>query len=92
MLSLKVWFVYARHVLLFGLSSAILECENAAKLVQRLRGFQVDLHSIGLSYIYSWNTLYLLHFQSVYFFLTVCGSVPWSPDRILSRGYQTTNG
>lgn len=50
-LSFKVWFMYARHVLLLGLSSAVLQCENASKLVQKLRGFKVNLHCIGLSYI-----------------------------------------
>ncbi|NXI23294.1 ACSL1 ligase, partial [Sterrhoptilus dennistouni] len=38
---LKVWFVYTRCVLLLGLSIAILECENAAKLVQKLRVFKI---------------------------------------------------
>lgn len=51
MLSLKVWFVYTRCILLLSLSVAILECENAAKLVQKLRGPKVNLHCIGLRHI-----------------------------------------
>ncbi|NWS54958.1 ACSL1 ligase, partial [Chunga burmeisteri] len=35
------WPVYTRHVLLLGLSSPVLESENAAELVQKLRGLKI---------------------------------------------------
>ncbi|NWV71646.1 ACSL1 ligase, partial [Malurus elegans] len=42
-----------------------------------------SLYCIGLSYNYSWNTLYLLYFQSVYFFLTIFGQADTSLKRWL---------
>ncbi|NXC03080.1 ACSL1 ligase, partial [Orthonyx spaldingii] len=46
-------------------------------------GFKEYLHHIRLSYIESWNTLYLLYFQSVYFFLTIFGQADTSLKRWL---------
>ncbi|NWH36136.1 ACSL1 ligase, partial [Chloropsis hardwickii] len=57
--------------------------ERIVEVSISLLGFKVYLLCIGLSYIQSWNTLYLLLFQSVYFFLTIFGQADTSLKRWL---------